>query len=223
MLIFQFSIQLTDKNDKIYWHASHLFEWERSYILVYFDMNQKYFDILLIFLLLLLSCSSSKETSDLKVDVKPSPSVIISDNLKITIPNYWREIDDNHNRLFEIWLVRDDTNAVISFIPVNLSENFNAGNKNEELSLIEKIIFAKKESGNLNFKLVEKGTLPSKYSNISISYYLGDQFQSSIIFGENNVFYECLMYFNDKYAPEASEIEEMLQLQKSIVLESIIK
>jgi hypothetical protein len=186
-------------------------------------MKQKYFAIFLFSSLLILSCSSSKETSQQNNEADASESVITSSHLKIIVPSNWQEINDNYDRLFEIWLVREDNNAVISFIPIHLTDKIDINNETDKLSLMEKIILAKKERNNSDFKLIESKSFPAKYFNKSNKYYLGDQLQNSIIFGNNEVYYECLLYFNNKYEPEESEIDNLIELQQKIIFESIIK
>ena len=56
-----------------------------------------------------------------------------------------------------------------------------------------------------------------------ITYMIDDYLQNSILFGENDTFYECLSYFSKEFNPSDEEIEKLFETQRLIVNELIIK
>lgn len=123
-------------------------------------MVMKLYKFFLYFLLIIFinGCSSSSESTSEKnyPELKSTPTHIFSSNLEITIPNGWREIKDNHNQLFDIWLVNNQNNAVICFIPIYLSDDLVEKSYDEKLDIIKQIVKNKKQSNVENFEIIEE-------------------------------------------------------------------
>ena len=116
----------------------------------------KLFNLFFISLLVLIffGCSSSTETT--KTDETDqisdsSPKIITSDNINIIIPPGWKEIEDNNEQVFEIWLINKFENAVIAFIPINLSHNLESSSEQSEFDIIEQILITKKKTSGRRF------------------------------------------------------------------------
>lgn len=179
-----------------------------------------------VFFIIVISCSSTTETtkadeSDINSD--SSPKLITSDNINIQIPPDWKEIEDNNEPFFEIWLINKNENAVIAFIPINLSHDLNTSDERSEFDIIEQIILTKKQNSGLDFELIEEKLIEAQYENKSIRYLLDDKYQNSILFGNGTKYYECLAYFHQEYLPTEEEIEELFITQQEIVNNVIFK
>ena len=97
----------------------------------------KSFLTLILASLFFLSCSSSTETTKNNISISPSKK-LHNNSLHFTVPSGWREIKDNSDRLFEVWLINDQSNAAISFIPIYL-HNIDENSVDENLNIISEI------------------------------------------------------------------------------------
>lgn len=189
-------------------------------------MKLHYNITILILLLLFFGCSSTSEipkNEDNLQTIDTSDKNITSSKIELTIPYNWSEIKDNNNTTFEIWLVNNEENAVISFIPINLNKDLNLGDISSTLNIIEELLISKKKSSGKDFSIVEQESFSLRYPIKSLRYLIDDQLQNSIIFGENETFYECLAYFSKEYNPSDEEINDLFEKQIEIVNELVIK
>lgn len=173
----------------------------------------------------IVSCSSTQESVKFEKHptIKRIPSHTSSRHLDVKIPIGWREIKDNREQLFDIWLVNDENNATISFIPINLADNLLQNTEEEKLAIIEKIVINKKKSIIDDFEIVEQKEMNFNQISKSIKFLMNGDIQNSIIYGNGKNYYECLAYFSEKHSPEEEEIEYLIEIQKQIVSKSIIK
>ena len=185
------------------------------------------FSLILIVALTLLGCSSSTETAKVSETTNvsdTSPKLISSNNIKIKIPPDWKEIADNHEQLFEIWLINKLENAVIAFIPINLiNYTLDTTSEQSEFETIIHIILTKKQNSGLDFEMIDEKIIPSEFENKSIKYLLDEQYQNSILFGYGSKYYECLAYFHEEYLPTEDEIEELFATQQEIIKNVVFK
>ena len=189
-------------------------------------MKLYYNSIFFLLFLFIVGCSSTSETSinDIKfLSSSSTPKNITSTNIEITIPYNWIEIKDNNNSIFEIWLINNKANAVIAFIPINLNTELNLDDLSTKLTTIEEMLIFKKKNSGHAFSIIEEEFLSSNYQMRSIKYLIDDELQNSIIFGNNERFYECLTYFSKEYKPSNEDIEELFETQKQIVDDVIFK
>lgn len=183
----------------------------------------------LLFTLLIISiisgCSSSQESTS--NDKLPEPTLIptqtSSSHLEIKIPIGWREIKDNKDQFFDIWLVNNENKAVIAFIPIYLTDNLIKKTEDEKLELIEKIVINKKKSSVDNFEIVDQKKTDFYANSKSLKLRVENSFQNSIIYGNGKNYYECLAYFSDEHSPDESEISTLINIQENIVKDSKIK
>jgi hypothetical protein len=180
---------------------------------------------ILISLFIISGCSSSTEIAKNynKSKHKAITTHTASSNLGITIPSGWREIKDNHEQLFDIWLVNDQNNAVICFIPIYLSDDLKNKPFEENLKIIEQIVIINKQSNGEDFQIVQEKKEVTNYQIKSIKFKFEDDIKNSIIFGSENKFYECLAYFKNNYNPSPIEIERLIKIQEKIVKDSSFK
>lgn len=180
----------------------------------------------LLLLLFIVGCSSTSEISkneDKSQTIDTSDKNITSGKIELTVPYNWSEIKDNSNSIFEIWLINNEANAVISFIPINLNKELNLGNIETKLNIIEDLLISKKKNSGEDFRIVKQESFSSRYQMKEIKYMIDDNLQNSILFGENETFYECLSYFSKEYNPSDEETEKLFETQRQIVNELIIK
>ena len=180
--------------------------------------------IIILSLFLISGCSSSSESTNNSTypNSKSTTTLAASSNLAITIPEGWREIKDNHNQLFDIWLVNNQNNAVICFIPIYLSDDLTKKTFEEKFKMIKQIVINNKKSITKDFQIVEDKNEVANYQMISIKVEIEDVIQNSILFGSENNFYECLAYYKNGFNPNSSEIELLIDIQEKIVAESSI-
>lgn len=179
-----------------------------------------------LYLILIISaCSSSKGTvknDNLSIS-KIINSNTSSSNLIISIPSKWREIKDNYNQLFDVWLVNKKNNAVIAFIPINFSENLLELSNPEKMEIIEQIIINKKKSSLDDFEIVDQQKELTKYEKSTLKYRCDGNIHNSVIFGKGNNYYECVAYFKNDYTPSSVEIYGLIKTQNLIIDNSKLK
>ena len=174
--------------------------------------------------LFFFGCSSTSEitkNNDKLETIDTSDKSITTNKIELTVPYNWTEIKDNNNSIFEIWLINNEANAVISFIPINLNKELNLGDVSAKLNIIEELLISKKKSSGEDFSIIEQESFSSRYQMKTLKYLIDDQLQNSILFGE--IFYECLSYFSKDYNPSEEEIDNLFEKQRQIVDELIIK
>lgn len=179
--------------------------------------NQKYVFTLLISAALSFSCSSSKKTvspSNLPTSISKTTA---SKNLEITIPKGWMEIKDNHEQLFDIWLINDAKTASICFIPIKVSENFSGIVNQPNIELVKDIVINNKKKSNIDFEIIEENKLNSEYDMIGSKIKINDNLQNSVILEKDMHFFECLAYFKNVYSPTADEIDSLFETQLEIL------
>lgn len=186
-------------------------------------MKLKKYLIHLLLIVIIAGCSSSAESTNTKKVTPPSTAFYSSNKLNFELPKGWREIKDNHEQLFDIWLVNDSNNAVIGFIPIHLNENINLNSIDEKLDLIEKIIREKRISETSEFEIIEEKRIVSNYPIRMLKFKIENITQNSLLFGNDTNFYECLAYFKKGYEPTWIEFEDLLNVQMKTVSESSIK
>ncbi len=172
------------------------------------------------FFLFILGCSS---TSNLDKTNRLYKQITASGNLQIKIPNNWIEIKDNHNQLFDIWLVNKKNDASIVFIPIYISEEIVFNNELDKLDTIKEIVLAKKKATSTNFAILEKTNLNNNFISQSIRYLIEGKEYNSIIFGKNNVFYESQAYIKSGNQPSSLSLNDLIEVQEHILKNAKIK
>ena len=181
-----------------------------------------------VFILLIISaCSSSKETTKEENDNLFSEETVVSpiNKLEINLPLGWKLISDNYEQLFDIWLVNNEKNSSIVFIPLSLSKNFNANTTEEALNNLFEFSKTQKKITGSNFLLLNEVEFfeLGKGKCRSFQYNNDDRVFNSIIFAIDNIYYECLAYFDSNYEPSSSEFSKLIELQNSIISTAVIK
>jgi len=174
-------------------------------------------------MLIISACSSSTESTSENKLSSPVETYYTSNNLKIVIPHGWKEIKDNHEQLFDIWLVNDNNNAVIGFIPITIDESVKSNSIDEQLDIIEIIIRNKRKSTSSKFEIIEENKIVSDYYIRSLKFNIDETMQNSLLFGNGENFYESLAYFKIDYKPTLPEINNLIEVQKQIVMDCSIK
>jgi hypothetical protein len=184
-------------------------------------MNSVRYFLLLIFSIIIYACSSSVETTANK-KVYPESS-IKTNNLIVNIPDGWREISDNDEKLFEIWLVNKENTAVICFIPITVNNQIEVKTETEKLDILEKILTTKRTVNADKFEVIESTELDSDYLNRQIKFSINNKIQNSILFGKDKYFYECLAYFDNTYFPSSNQLNTLFETQRVVVINSKIE
>ena len=177
---------------------------------------KKYF--LLLLLIIISACSSSEET--LKVEI-PSDLDTYSVNshlrkFSVNIPENWKNISDNVETIFDIWLISSDDKTVIGFIPLNVDNNVEEDDKLKLLSKFE-LEALKSKNADINtediFSLIDiEGITASP-----LMYEIDGKKFNLIVFGKDNVYYKSLAYFGNGYKPTDDEMEDLIDLQELVI------
>lgn len=178
--------------------------------------------ILLLSGILIVACASSTQTKSENQSPGFERKVENTSNLEITIPAGWRKIQDNKEKLFELWLVNSDKNASISFIPIHIDSSLNGMSLAEKLNFAVDMTLKERQAGNEGFELIAKSEM-TDMQGFRLLYKIGNQQQSSIIFGNENRLYECLAYFSEYVNFSEEEINNLFETQEYIVSNSEIK
>lgn len=177
--------------------------------------------LIALFLSLLIGCSSSPETTNKNESVSPSKTVK-TNKLDITIPMGWRQIEDNTDKIFELWLINDLNNASIAFTPIHLN-NFYSESLEEKVNIISDISIKKRESAFDDFELLTKKNFSiNKLFIEEVRYLINDKIQNLLIVSNGKHFYECIAYFKKDYDPNSSEIENLIETQKQTINSLVI-
>jgi len=170
---------------------------------------------------LLFSCAGP--ASFYKFDSKLTSDIVVSKttDLKVNVPHGWFTAEDNENEQIDLWLIKDDYSATISFIRINPDEETLKGLRNNEIQKVE-------EYSRLNNQIAHREKFIDLLKNESFE--LDDrefelyQFAGSkylyrtAVFKYKNVFYECTVSIKPGLSPE--EIIKVFSTQNS-VLQSI--
>lgn len=177
----------------------------------------------LMLLLLLVSCSSSVVTSVKNNSTKPPKVVVLENyNLSFNIPSGWNLIDDNYKKIFEVWLVSENNKSAIGIIPINITKNELFGSSEDKINLIKSVTLNKKKS-NADVEIISDEMKYFGRDASEVRMLVNHTFQNSIIFGDNENFFECLAYFLEGYDPTEDEIDNLLADQADFVKECKIK
>lgn len=177
---------------------------------------KKYF--LIILLIAAAACSSSDETTKVEIPSDLEDNSVISDSksFSVNIPENWKNVTDNVETLFDIWLLSSDDKAVIGFIPVNVNKNIDEVDKIKLLAKFELEALKSKEAeidNNETFSLINiDGILASP-----LTYQINGKNYNLIIFGKNNIYYKSIAYFSNSYKPTEDEMKDLIELQKLVI------
>ena len=171
---------------------------------------------LILFIIGLIGCGTSTEQFEKIETIDYRSDSVGSANLSLTIPSGWKEIDDNKEKIFDIWLVNEENNASICFIPIHLDKRFNEKSDADKHSFVVDLLLNKKRSTASDFEVVFKQE--NFRNNITTIRYITDgNLQNSIIFGKGELFYECLAYSDINSNLSQSDLEEIFIIQNEIV------
>lgn len=178
--------------------------------------------ISVILLLFLFSCSSS--TSIYKSDYPLTSDIANSESqtLTVNIPKGWFTADDNQENKSDLWLVRDDYSATISFTPIifdeeikdrygnsNLSEIVNYSKLSQKLAHLNKFIdLLKNESFEMNGIKFNSYQFAGKQGNL----------YRVVVFEYGDHFYECIAVIKP---PQSAEKKNEIFSTQNSVLNSI--
>jgi len=184
-------------------------------------MKLKALIFLTIILLVFSNCTSSKKTI---VEKDFSLSTLYhktdKENLYYKLPAGWSEIKDNHEQLFDLWLVSPNNKSTITFIPIHTKNNLTKATGFDLLQTLMKTKNKIKESSLKNFSPISKF---DKFENNNIQFismkYLDDgNIKRSVILGKDKSIYECIAYFESSYEPTDDEIAILFEVQQLVLL-----
>lgn len=176
----------------------------------------KYISFLLL-IFILVNCSSSVETSVTNNNSNTTKVVELENyNLSFNIPAGWNRIKDNYKKIFEVWLVSENKKSAIGLIPIHISKNELFGSREDKLKLVKSVTLSKKKT-NADIEIISDEMQYFGQNVSEVRMLVNNTFQNSIIFGQNENFFECLAYFLEGYDPTEDEIDNLLADQAEFV------
>lgn len=172
--------------------------------------------------LILVNCSSSVDSSISNNGASTKIITLNNYNLTFNIPFGWNKVEDNYKKIFEVWLVSENNKSAIGLIPIHISNKELLGSEKDKLSIIESIVLNKKKT-NADVELISNEMKNFNRDAIELRMSVDNDFQNSIIFGENDYYFECLAYFLEEYEPTDEEIELLLKDQAQFVTDCKLK
>lgn len=175
----------------------------------------------MLLLIFLYSCSGPSSLYNFDAELTSDIAVSRTTELKVNIPRGWFTAEDNENEKIDLWLIKDDYSATISFVRINFDEETLKELRKNKLKKI-------KEYSLLNNQLVYRDKFVDLLKNESFE--LDDreievyQFAGSknlyrvAVFKYQNVFYECTASLKPGLNKE--EISKIFAVQNA-VLQSI--
>ena len=193
------------------------------------DRQMKRYLTNIVLVLLMVSawaCSSSRESiykSDFPLMNEYANST--NEELSVKIPEGWLAVDENKNHSIDLWLVKEDFSATISFTPIHVDDSTYDEIKSSEsendlsLALDYSKTFRKAVLGD-KFKPV----LKDEYFELDNRPFAAYQFTDSnslparvVVFRYGRFYYEVSANFSDKKAAGSFSSEELFRVQNSIL------
>lgn len=104
----------------------------------------------------------------------------------VNVPENWKNISDNVETIFDIWLISSDDKTVIGFIPLNIDSNIDEDDKLKLLSKFE-LEALKSKNADINtediFTLIEIDGITAA----PLTYEIDGKKFNLIVFGKDNV------------------------------------
>ncbi|MFZ1289027.1 MAG: hypothetical protein WAR79_02995 [Melioribacteraceae bacterium] len=177
---------------------------------------KKYF--LAILLLIISACSSSDESTKFEIPDELDENIAVSQSNKfsVNIPVQWKNILDNSETIFDIWLISPTNNTVIGFIPLSINDDIE---EEDKIKLLSKFNIESLKSKDAEIDSSETFTLMEIDGILAspLFYEIDGKKYNTIIFGKNEIFYKSLAYFGNGYKPSDDEIEELIELQELVI------
>lgn len=184
-------------------------------------MKKNFVRLIIFFFIFLFSCSGPSSLYNFDFPLTSDVSVSRTTELQVNIPRGWFTAEDNKDEKIDLWLIKDDYSATISFVRINPDEEtLNSSSQNA----LKKI----KEYSKLNNQLAHRDKFIDLLKNESFEVNDMDmevyQFAGSkylyrvVVIPYKNVYYECSASIVPGQSKE--EITKVFTTQNS-VLQSI--
>ncbi|MBK8944911.1 MAG: hypothetical protein IPM32_06500 [Ignavibacteriae bacterium] len=178
-------------------------------------MKKYLFTILII---IISSCSSSDEITKVEIPDELDENIAVSQskNISVNIPVQWKNISDNSETVFDIWLVSPENNAAIGFIPQTINEDID---EEDKIKLLSKFNLESLKTKNAEINSNETFTLIEIDDFLAnpLFYKIDGKSYNSIIFGKDKIYYKSLAYFGNNFNPTEDEIEELIELHELVI------
>ena len=154
-------------------------------------MKKKIILLLASLSLLFFSCSGPSSLYNFDAVLSSDLASSQTTSLKVSIPHGWFTAQDNKDNKIDLWLIKDDYSATISFLKINPDQ---ATIKNLSRDGLNKI----KEYSKLNSKLAHRTSFIDllKNENFELN---GRKFTSYQFAGSNNLYRVVVLSYEDQY------------------------
>ena len=172
-----------------------------------------------ILLMLLFSCSGSASLYESDYPLTSDAAYSESQKLTVNIPKGWFTADDNQENKSDLWLIKEDYSATISFTPIifdeeikdrygnsNLSEIVNYSKLSQKLAHLNEFIdLLKNESFEMNGMKFSFYQFAGKHGNL----------YRVVVFEYSDHFYECIAAIKPPQSNEKKN--EIFSIQNSVL------
>ena len=181
-------------------------------------MKKKLIPTVVISFIILFSCSGPSSLYKFDTELTSDKANSKTTDLSVSIPRGWFTAEDNHDKKIDLWLIKDDYSATISFVRINPDKESLTGSKRNGIKKI-------KEYSILNNKLIQRDKFIDLLKNetfelndreIEVYQFTGSKYlYRTAVFPYENVYYECIASIKPDVSQE--NIAQIFSTQNSVL------
>lgn len=165
-----------------------------------------------------ISCAGPSSLYEVDYPLLPDLTESKTTDLKVNIPKGWFSAEDNQKEIIDLWLIRDDYNASISFITINPDEEIIKSSAKFSLKKIE-------EYSRLNNKIAHQNNFVDLLKN-EVFELNGNEFRAYQFSGSGNLYRVVVFKYKDKFYESTAavkpgqpntEIKKVFSTQNSVL------
>ena len=154
-----------------------------------------------------VSCSSNKYSqSEIDQYLTKERVKAKTSQTSFRIPQGWHVVDANNKAFIDLWIVRDDLNISLSFLPFNSNSTSFSLEKSFESSILL-------QQAKFKNRIKVQKEKPQQLNNISVMFYSfkdGGKEYRIALFGKGNRIYECTLFGDDVTIKNENFIQELV-------------
>lgn len=184
-------------------------------------MKKKLVQLTIFISILLFSCSGPSSLYNFDTTLTNDVANSRTTDLQVNIPRGWFTAEDNENEEIDLWLVKDDYSATISFVRINPDEETLKGIRKSEIKTVKKYSFLNNQLAHRDkfIDLLKNESFEVGDREIEVYQYAGSKYLYRVaVLDYKRVYYECVASI--KPGQSQQEIDNIFSTQNS-VLQSI--
>ncbi len=175
-------------------------------------------------LIFLFACSGSSSLYESDYPLTADISRAENESLTVNIPKGWFSAEDNKENKLDLWLIKDDYSATISFIPINLDSQTEGRYGTISLNTIVEYSKLSQKLAHMNsfIDLMKNESFEMNYMQFRAYQFAGTNANSYrvVVFQLGDKYFECTAAVKPPQSPE--KLKEIFSVQNA-VLKSIKK